>query len=134
MALPAPGVPPGLLRRSTQARLDYFAAYTIGHAGIVEALDAVLRAIAQPIDTWTPVILVIGPAGVGKTTLIRAVERELTRRLRRELIANPGRLPVASGESSSPTPDDCPMSASSVTSRKREASTGRTSASLALTR
>lgn len=90
------GFPRGLLRRSKQARLEYFAAYTIGHAIIVEALDAVLHAIARPIDTWTPVILVIGPAGVGKTTLIRAVERELARRLSRELAANPGRLPSVS--------------------------------------
>jgi len=96
MAGPQRGFPRGLLRRSKRARLDYFAAYTIGHAIIVEALDAVLHAITQPIDTWTPVILVIGPAGVGKTTLIRAVERELARRLSREIAANPGRLPSVS--------------------------------------
>jgi len=96
MAAPTQGFPHGLLRRSKRARLDYFAAYTIGHAIIVEALDAVLHAITQPIDTWPPVILVIGPAGVGKTTLIRAVERELTRRLSREIAANPGRLPSVS--------------------------------------
>jgi DNA polymerase III delta prime subunit len=96
MTSPKLGFPRGLLRRSKRVRLDYFAAYTIGHAIIVEALDAVLRAITQPIDTWTPVILVIGPAGVGKTTLIRAVERELARRLRREIAANPGRLPSVS--------------------------------------
>lgn len=96
MTMPKQGFPRGLLRRSKRTRLDYFAAYTIGHAIIVEALDAALRAITQPIDTWTPVILVIGPAGVGKTTLIRAVERELARRLRREIAANPGRLPSVS--------------------------------------
>jgi len=96
MTSPQPGFPRGLLRRSKRARLDYFATYTIGHALIVDALDAVLHAIAQPIDTWTPVILVIGPAGVGKTTLIRAVERELARRLRQELASNPGRLPYVS--------------------------------------
>ncbi|MBV9279857.1 MAG: ATP-binding protein [Chloroflexi bacterium] len=96
MTAPKQGFPSGLLRRSKRARLDYFAAYTIGHAIIVEALDAVLHAITQPIDTWTPVILVIGPAGVGKTTLIRAVERELARRLRQEIAANPGRLPFVS--------------------------------------
>jgi len=42
------------------------------------------------------VILVIGPAGVGKTTLIRTIERELVRRLRRQLAANPGHLPCVS--------------------------------------
>jgi hypothetical protein len=61
------GFPRGLLRRPRQSRLAYFASYTIGHALIREALDAVLRAITQPSTTWTPVILVIGPAtGVGR--------------------------------------------------------------------
>ncbi len=90
------GFPRSLLRRSTHARLGYFAFYTIGHAMIQEALRAVMRAIIQPIDTWTPVILVLGPAGVGKTTLVRAVERDLTRRLHRGLAANPGRFPFVS--------------------------------------
>lgn len=96
MSAPQSGFPRGLLRRSKHVRLAYFATYTIGHTIIVDALDAVLRAITQPIDTWTPVILVIGPAGVGKTTLVRAVERELARRLRQELAADPGRLPYVS--------------------------------------
>jgi surface antigen len=96
MATSAGALPRALLRQSNGARVGYFAAYTIGHANIVQALDAVLRALRQPIDTWTPVILVIGPAGVGKTTLVRAVERELARRLHRELVANPGRLPFVS--------------------------------------
>jgi len=90
------GFPRHLLRASRRARRDYFAAYTIGHAVIVDALAAVLRALAQPTTTWTPVILVIGPAGVGKTTLIRTIERELTRRLRRQLAGNPGLLPFVS--------------------------------------
>jgi hypothetical protein len=92
----ADGFPRRLLRASPGARRDYFAAYTIGHALIVEALAAVLRALRQPATTWTPVILVIGPAGVGKTTLIRTVERDLARRLRHELAVNPGRLPSVS--------------------------------------
>jgi type II secretory pathway predicted ATPase ExeA len=48
------------------------------------------------------VILVIGPAGVGKTTLIRAAERDLTRRLRRDLTINPGRFPFVSMASDVP--------------------------------
>jgi hypothetical protein len=96
MGVQETGFPRGLLRRSRQARLAHFASYTIGHALIREALDGVLRAITQPSTTWTPVILVIGPAGVGKTTLLRAVERELGRRRRQELAAHPGHLPVVS--------------------------------------
>ncbi len=96
MVAEAAGFPRGLLRGSRRARLDYFAVYTVGHALIVEALQGVLRAIAQPLTTWTPVILVIGPAGVGKTTLIRTIERELARRLRHELTDNLGRLSFVS--------------------------------------
>jgi hypothetical protein len=96
MAAASAGFPRGLLRRSRQTRLAYFAAYTISHASIQDALAAVLRTISQPIDTWTPVTLVIGPAGVGKTTLVRAVERELARRQRQAIAADPGRFPYVS--------------------------------------
>jgi hypothetical protein len=96
------GFPRSLLRRPPQARLAYFAAYTIGHATIQATLATVVQAITQPRDTWTPVILVIGPAGVGKTTLIRAAERDLTRRLQRELATDPGRFPFVSMASDVP--------------------------------
>lgn len=102
MAVPTPGFPPPLLSRSAQERVAYFASYTVGHALIQKAMAAVLRVITQPIDTWTPVTLVVGPAGVGKTTLVRALERELTRRLHSELAANPGRLPFVSVASEVP--------------------------------
>jgi predicted ATPase len=96
MTEPVSSLPPTLLDRSPSERAAYFASYTVGHALIQAALAAVLRVITQPIDTWTPVILVIGPAGVGKTTLVRALERELTRHLHDELATNPGRLPFVS--------------------------------------
>jgi hypothetical protein len=102
MAAPAPGFPPALLAGPSRERVAYFAAYTVGHALIEAALAAVLRVITQPLDTWTPVTLVIGPAGVGKTTLVRAVERELARRLRDALRADPGRLPCVSVASEVP--------------------------------
>ncbi len=96
------GFPRALLRQPVQARLAYFTTYTIGHAHIQQALNAVLDRISRPRDTWTPVVQVIGPAGVGKTTLVRAVERELARRLRGTLQADPGRLPFASISSEVP--------------------------------
>jgi len=102
MEVSAPSYPSTLLNRSPQERVAYFASYTVSHALIQAALTAVLRVITQPIDTWTPVILVIGPAGVGKTTLVRAVERELTRRLHDELARDPGRLSFVSVASEVP--------------------------------
>lgn len=96
MAVPTSGFPATLLARSPRERVAYFASYTVSHALIQAALAAVLRVITQPIDTWTSVTLVIGPAGVGKTTLVRAVERELARRLHDVLVADPGRLPFVS--------------------------------------
>ncbi|HVB11461.1 MAG TPA: ATP-binding protein [Bacillota bacterium] len=82
-----------MLRRSNAARLAYFTRYTMGHAQLQAALSTVVRALGQPADTFTPVVLVIGPAGVGKTTLLHAVSREVTRQVRPTLAADPGRLP-----------------------------------------
>ena len=96
MSEQATGFPRGLLGRSGRVRLSYFAAYTMGHALIAMARDAVLRVLTRPTDTWTPITFVIGPTGVGKTTLLRSLERELTRLRRRELLADPGRLPYVS--------------------------------------
>lgn len=96
MASAPPQFPPGLLRRSGAARTAYFTRYTMGHAHLQAALTTVVRALCQPPDTFTPVLLVIGPAGVGKTTLLHAVAREVTRQLRPTLAADPGRLPCVS--------------------------------------
>jgi hypothetical protein len=90
-------VPRSLLGRSTDARLRYFQRYLIGHHQLERAREKILRALFLPRDedTWTPVILVMGPAGVGKTTLLRAVERDIAHRLKRALTRDPERLASA---------------------------------------
>lgn len=55
MAAPVTSFPRALLGRSEQARLAYFATYTMSHALIAAALEAVLRVVTQPADTWTSV-------------------------------------------------------------------------------
>jgi predicted AAA+ superfamily ATPase len=72
--LPA-GFPRELLDRPASDRLAYFRSYTIAHPRLQTVSDALRRAIQEL--AGRSLILVIGPTGVGKTTLRLRIEQEL---------------------------------------------------------
>ena len=88
--------PEKLLSDTPTARLQYFREYTIAHPLLLTAHQNLLRAIREPADAG--LIFVFGPTGVGKTTLKRHIEGELTKAALPELERNPGRIPFASME------------------------------------
>lgn len=88
----APSFPPDLLTQPPAARLSYFRALTIGHPFLSEAYDELRSAIRDAAPG--SLILVQGPAGVGKTTLLQRVERGITEELLPELARDPERLAV----------------------------------------
>jgi energy-coupling factor transporter ATP-binding protein EcfA2 len=88
--------PPQLLARPWPERLAYFHSYTVAHPTLVEAKEKLLCAIQD--SAPNTLILVLGPAGVGKTTLRHKIEQVLTRDLAPDLAADPTRLPVVSIE------------------------------------
>ena len=94
------GFPRELLNESWTARIQYFRTYTMAHPCLVSAREALLNAIHEvPPNS---LILVLGPTGVGKTTLRAKVEQVLTAEMLPTLSADSGRIPVVSVECVAP--------------------------------
>lgn len=77
-------------------RLEHFRNFTMAHPRLVEARDE----LADAIDGAAPgsLVFVLGPTGVGKTTLRMKVENLLMRQMAPAMAADPGRLPFVSIE------------------------------------
>src|SRR6266852_488981 len=91
-----------LLLQPPEVRQEYFEQRClIEHPRLLEALDAILEAICAPgeeILTRRPgtMVLVIGPARVGKTTLIHLLEERLLAYATSRMQADPHFIPFAS--------------------------------------
>jgi energy-coupling factor transporter ATP-binding protein EcfA2 len=94
------GFPRELLTRPWSERLAYFQAYTVAHPALIAAKEKLLAAIYD--SAPNSLILVLGPTGVGKTTLRLKIEQMLARSLSSELDTNPTRVPVVSMETVAP--------------------------------
>jgi hypothetical protein len=72
----------------------------MAHPRLIEARDELLNAIEA--SSPGSLILVLGPTGVGKTTMRRKVEESLSAKLIPSMEEDPGRLPVLSIEAVAP--------------------------------
>jgi hypothetical protein len=100
MATPARPFSPDLLTQPAAARLAAFADKVVAHPRLKDAHQALLEAIRQP--AGASLIFVVGPTGVGKTTLRLRVEQELAAVALPELVADPSRIPVVGVEAVAP--------------------------------
>lgn len=94
------GFPRELLKQPNSKRAGYFNSYTVGHPQLKEASESLTSAINDAIPG--SLILVCGPAGVGKTTLRLRTEQRITTEMLKELQSDPGRFPVVGIEAVSP--------------------------------
>jgi len=91
-----------LLLQPPSVRQEYFEQHClIEHPRLLEALDAILQAICAPgegIHARRPgtMVLVIGPARVGKTTLIHLLEERLLAYAQARMQRDPHFIPLAS--------------------------------------
>ena len=92
--------PAPLLTAPWSARLRHFQDFTVAHPRLVDAKERLLAAIRECAPN--SVILVLGPTGVGKTTLRTRVEQLLTAESLAALQTDPARLPVVSVEAVAP--------------------------------
>lgn len=90
--MPSRAFPDDLLRRSPSERLAYFRTYTVAHPQLKTVSEVLRRAIQAP--GGASLIFVVGPTGVGKTTLRLRIEQELKQRFMAAGEPEPGRIPV----------------------------------------
>lgn len=81
-------------------RLAYFRSYTVAHPLLKEADAALRRAIREP--AGGSLIFVLGPTGVGKTTLRLRIEQHLKEAFLSQAEEDVGRVPVVAVEAISP--------------------------------
>ncbi|MCC6615313.1 MAG: ATP-binding protein [Anaerolineae bacterium] len=88
-----PQFPLELLQASPEARKAYFSSKVIAHPSIVHAHTLLMSALRHPTDGQ--IVMVIGAPGVGKTTVRKAMVRDLTTQFLAQPERHPGHLPVA---------------------------------------
>jgi hypothetical protein len=88
----SPLFPRELLEQPSQARRDYFRAYTVAHPTLADVDQRVSSALREPGGAL--LIFVVGPTGVGKSTFLDRLEQRLIEQALPHLEQNPGHLPV----------------------------------------
>lgn len=82
-----------LLDQPVADRKQYFKGKIVAHRSISDALTRLMSTLNQPIDGQ--IIIVIGAPGVGKTTVRKAMVRDVTAAFLGQQDRDPGHIPIA---------------------------------------
>jgi energy-coupling factor transporter ATP-binding protein EcfA2 len=94
------GRPLGLLTQPQSVRIQYFKDFAIAHPLLVEAKDRLMEAIVG--SPSNSIVIVLGPTGVGKTTLLAKIRQLLGAMTAAEAPAESGRLAAVAIEATPP--------------------------------
>jgi GTPase SAR1 family protein len=94
------GFPRELLNKSNEERLKYFQDYAVAHPVLVETFNKLWRAVKDPKPG--SLVLVYGPAGVGKTTLLEYLEKRIREELSQQLADDREMIPLVKVEARCP--------------------------------
>lgn len=92
--------PEELLAKSVEERLKYFNNFMVAHPSIISAREALLRAISEP--SGDSLVFVIGPSGVGKTTLRLKIEEKIISDSAEKMKQDKGYIPIVGVEAVAP--------------------------------
>src|ERR1700730_16492580 len=92
--------PPDLLAQPPSVRIQCFKDFAIAHPLLVEAKDRLLEAILE--SAPNSIVIVSGPTGVGKTTLLAKIRQLLGAKAAAEATAESGHLAVVGIEATPP--------------------------------
>jgi hypothetical protein len=94
------GFPHSLLEEPIAARRHYFETKVVAHQRLKEVYEELLHAIRYP--AGTSLIFVAGPTGVGKTTLLGRIVKQLVEDAAGDPLTTLGTIPVVAMEAPSP--------------------------------
>lgn len=95
-----PAYPPELLTKPPQERLRYFESKVIAHHHLKEVYEILLQVIHHP--AGKALVLVVGPTGVGKTTLKHRIVKQLLEEAASDPTQPPDHIPVMEMEAVAP--------------------------------
>lgn len=88
--------PPELLNDSNEAKLKYFQNLKINHPILSQSFEELWEAVKSYNDG--SLILLFGPTGVGKTTIMQLLEKRLLEELKDELVLDREMIPLVKAE------------------------------------
>ncbi|WP_256942553.1 TniB family NTP-binding protein [Bacillus sp. OV166] len=83
-----------LLNEVEDERVTYFAEYMVAHPSLLNSINEVYELVLEArMDNSTQIFNVIGPSGVGKTTLSQSLEKRLFKLFEKQIIEDPSFIP-----------------------------------------
>lgn len=85
---------PVLLSRPWKERMQFFNSYTARHKRLKAVDKQIAAALNEPAGAGF--MFVIGPTGIGKTTVRKVIYKRVINQAQEEMLADPGHIPIAS--------------------------------------